>query len=128
EQNSAPYLSVSLSFLGIIRSEQGNFADSEESFTRANTYLNEITDTKARDYTEFAVTGYYARSLFLQGKVDRSMELYKQALSLGQKTNVQQKLALSQLHQGLGECFMALGEHKLAETELQAAIHLDRKA
>jgi tetratricopeptide (TPR) repeat protein len=64
----------------------------------------------------------------LAGNIDQAINLYTRSITLAEKANIQQKLALSQLHQGLGECLMAKGDFKAAKIELAAAITLDRQA
>src|SRR5205814_9916116 len=116
KQNNGAYLAISYTFIGIVRSEQKSFQMAEENFNKAFDALQSIADEKMRISAGFNVTGYYARSQMLAGNVTRAIELYKQTLDLGQKANVQDNLALGQVHQGLGECLMAQGSPNLAQS------------
>ncbi|MEW6737996.1 MAG: hypothetical protein AB1489_42355, partial [Acidobacteriota bacterium] len=127
-QNNNSYLVMSHIFSGITQAEQHHTAEAEIGFAKAFEALSKIADQKARDRMEYAVTGYYARAQMIAGNVDKATELYVRSLELAEKTNLQQKLALSQLHQGLGECLIAKGNIDRAKIELEMAIAFDKEA
>jgi tetratricopeptide (TPR) repeat protein len=128
EVGNNPAIAISYALLGLVQSEQHRFTEAETNFTETQQALQKIIDTKARAYLEFSATGYFARSKMLAGNIDQAINLYTRSITLAEKANIQQKLALSQLHQGLGECLMAKGDFKAAKIELAAAITLDRQA
>ncbi|MEW6737221.1 MAG: zf-HC2 domain-containing protein [Acidobacteriota bacterium] len=128
KQKNYSYLVMSYNLSGILQAEQKRFNEAEERFSKAYQALTKIVDENARFRMEFAVTGYYARTQMLAGNIDRSISLYEKAIDLGERTNVQEMLALSQLHQGLGESWMAKGDLHRAETEMEKAIALDHQA
>jgi tetratricopeptide (TPR) repeat protein len=128
EQHKEGYLALSWSFLGLMRSEQKRFAEAELDFIKAIQSANAISDQQARTYIQASVTGYYARAMAMADKLDQAQQLYSQAIELSEKANIQQKLQLAQLHQGLGECLMAKGNLQSAEQELAVAIAFDQEA
>jgi hypothetical protein len=129
EKNNDPRaIALSHAYSGIIRMEQHRIADADYAFGEAISAIERINDTKIRATYDFYVTGYYARSQMLAGNVSRAVDLYRRARELGQAANIQQKLFLSQIHQGLGECLMAQGDFKGAELELSIATNLDLQA
>jgi tetratricopeptide (TPR) repeat protein len=124
-----PYMyALSKSYAAIMQAEQNNFRTAEDLFTEAFNSFDKVTDTGLRSRIEFYVTGYYARSQMLAGNVERAVEFYSRALYLGGEAKIEEKLTLSQLHQGLGECLMARGDLKGAESQFAAAVALNSEA
>jgi tetratricopeptide (TPR) repeat protein len=128
EQKHYSYLAMTHAFLGIVRAEQARYQESDNNFAIAMQSLQQIEDKKSRLWFEFNVNGYYARSQMLASNVNKAIELYTRTLAIAEESNVQQKLALSQLHQGLGECLITRGDLKWAESELALATSLDKEA
>ncbi|MEW6733183.1 MAG: hypothetical protein AB1489_17785 [Acidobacteriota bacterium] len=127
-QNNLYLLSFSHMLYGLIQAEQKHPGAAESSFREAMYTAQQITDLQLRRPIEAAVVGYNARAQMLAGNSDKAIEMYTRALELTQQANIQQKLGLSQLHQGLGECFIAKGDYNRAETEMTLAVSLNREA
>jgi tetratricopeptide (TPR) repeat protein len=125
KQNSKSHLIMTRAYMGILQAEQRKFIESEHWFQESFKTIELISDANTRASIEFLVTGYYARSQMLAGNSKDAIDLYKKALDLGLKANIQEKLILSQMHQGLGECLMAQGDLIASKSELKLAVSLN---
>ena len=122
------YLILSHSFLGIIKAEQLQHSQAAKHFEIAGQVLATIHHPSTRQSVEFIFRGYQARSEMLAGQATEAMASYKTAISIGKDIHIENKMALSQLHQGLGECMDSQGLKREAEVELMAAVELDQQA
>jgi tetratricopeptide (TPR) repeat protein len=131
-QNNYSYSALAHAYLGLVRVEQKRFQEAENEFFQAHITSNKLTDIGAQTYARFLVTAYQARAMKLMGKLDYAIELYQTALSLAEKANIFKELILSlilsQLHQGLGECYMEKRNRDAAETEMVASLQLADEA
>ncbi len=64
----------------------------------------------------------------MAGNYGKGFKLYALALEQAQVANVQQSLALSQLHTGLAKCLQAQGNRKDSEAEIAIAQKLEQQA
>jgi tetratricopeptide (TPR) repeat protein len=109
-------------YLGVISTEKGNFIKAEEHFEKALTVTLGISDLQRREYFTAIANGYYARSQFLAGNSKKSRALYTLAIQQANRAGIKQKLALSQLNQGLADSYLVQGNKvQSAETAKLAA-------
>jgi tetratricopeptide (TPR) repeat protein len=127
-QQKFPHIAMANTYLGIIMAEQRKDNEAEQSFQKAFQSLYKIEDKTIRIQLEFMVTGYHARAQMLTGNSKQAVDLYTKALTLGEKGKIEEKIILSQMRQGLGECLAALGNYKGAESEFRAALSLRQSA
>jgi hypothetical protein len=125
QQQAKSFLGFSHTLLGLMRSEQGRFTESDEEFLKAFSIAAQINEEASRNYLNFSLNGYYARAQSLAGNTDKAIDLYNRTIALAEKMNIQQKLVLSQLHQGLGESLIVKGARGQAEAELVKAVELE---
>jgi tetratricopeptide (TPR) repeat protein len=121
QSNHSQGLARSKAILGIIKAELGEFSKAEKNLADAQQIVDQISDASAHNFIQFYVTGYYARVKMISGNADEAINLYQKTLELGLAANIKESLPLSQLHQGLAECYMAKGQPQLAKTQLQVA-------
>jgi tetratricopeptide (TPR) repeat protein len=126
--NQGKHLIKSYAFLGVVLTEEGNFSEAETYFEKAVGSLDKISSPYARKSEEAIVMGYFARSQMLAGRVDRAIEFYRYSLDLSKQLSIDQKLMLSQLHQGLGESLKRKGDMEQAQLELAMARKLENEA
>jgi tetratricopeptide (TPR) repeat protein len=129
KQDLKPQIAMAYTFLGLIQAEQGEWNNSENHFAQAFQALNKFPQNeKAYKFTDVLISGYYARTQLLAGNIAKSKEFYQRALHLADEIKIEQKLALSQLHQGLGECLIAEGNIAQAKQVLTIAVAFDKQA
>ncbi|MEW6737255.1 MAG: hypothetical protein AB1489_38575 [Acidobacteriota bacterium] len=128
DQANPAYLAMSYTLFGIIQAEQGKAYEADINLKAARQALAQIKDPISHISMNAMVTGYYARVQMLAGNSEAAIELYQNALLLAQQINIQQKLMLSQLHQGLGECLMAKSNYRESAQQLALAVALDQEA
>jgi tetratricopeptide (TPR) repeat protein len=115
-------------YLGIIATEKKKFAQAKEHFERALIATIGISDPQRRTYLTGSTNGYYARSQFLAGKSKKSIELYALAIQQANRAGIKQKLALSQLNQGLADSYLAQGDKIQAKEAEHLALRLADEA
>lgn len=124
-----PYtLAIANSYMGIMRAEQNDSEGAERFFQQALTTADSIPDKTAQAQAEFYVNGYFARAQMLSGDSMQAAVLYNRALELSKAANIQESMALSQIHQGLAESYLAQGDTKRAKAEMEMATALDTQA
>jgi tetratricopeptide (TPR) repeat protein len=115
-------------YLGLISTEQKQLTRAITFFEKALAVVPSITDAQLRVYTESTVKGFFARTQALSGNSREAVELYTAALESAQKAGVRQYLALSQLNQGLGESYQALGDQRKADKAFYSAELYEKEA
>jgi oligoendopeptidase F len=74
------------------------------------------------------VNGYYGRSQALAGNYQAAISFYQLATRKANLAGIQQHLALSQMRQGLAECYRAQGNQVMAEKEIAVANEEENEA
>jgi tetratricopeptide (TPR) repeat protein len=115
-------------YLGVIKTEQRQFAQADRWFDQALTIIGNVDSLQRQFYLEFVVNGYYARSKALAGKIIQATNLYHLAINRARQAGVKQYLTLSQLHHGLAQCLSAQGQIKESERETAKAELLEEEA
>jgi tetratricopeptide (TPR) repeat protein len=100
--------------LGLIDTENKRFTEARNSFDKALDKLRLITDKQQRSLLEAMVSGYYARMQAISGNTKQAIALYNAAIYQANMAGIQQRLALSQMYQGLAECYVTQGNKTLA--------------
>jgi hypothetical protein len=109
-------------YLGVIATENSNFARAKQYFEYALLTTNGTKDPQQRAYSAAIINGYYARSQALAGNSKKAITLYTLAIQQANRAGIKQKLALSQLNEGLAESYLAQGNKtQSAETAKLAA-------
>ncbi|MEW6736756.1 MAG: zf-HC2 domain-containing protein [Acidobacteriota bacterium] len=127
-EQTREYTIQNYNYLGIIYTEQKRFAQAYAFFNKALVTCNDIKDQNRQSYMRAISNGYYARTFALAGNYSQAADLYIKALALAEAANVRQNLALSQFHQGLGDCLKAQGKKAEADAELIIAQKLEKQA
>jgi tetratricopeptide (TPR) repeat protein len=126
--NNIPQLVNSYAFAGIIQAEQNKFESAFKFFDLADKSVKYMTDKKARLNLETNIYGYRARAQALAGNFENALNFYSQALNFAQESKLQEKLLLSQLYQGQGECLISLNRANEAEKVLLLSSKLEGEA
>jgi tetratricopeptide (TPR) repeat protein len=115
-------------YLGVISTEKSQLAKANIFFEKALSVVPNIADSQSQVYTEATIKGHFARTQALGGNAREAVELYTAALEAAQKAGVRQYLALSQLNQGLGESYQALGDQRKADKAFYSAELYEKEA
>lgn len=122
------YLVQGYWMLGLVKAQELDFNEADKLFNLAFENIPKLDDPNSELYMESIVTGYYARKQALAKNYQESVELYAKSIKLSEKSNSEQKAMLSQLHQGLAEGLVALGNHAKANEHLAIARYLKQES
>jgi tetratricopeptide (TPR) repeat protein len=122
------YVLQGFNYLGIINTERGQYQVAKKYFERALAEANNVPNSRQRAILQFTVQGYYARSQALAGNINKAVTLYVSSIQLAQQLDLRQRLALSQLNYGLGECLKIQGNGWKSEKALLRAKTLEEQA
>lgn len=128
QQNFPSHQTISYVIFGVIQTEQQNFTAAETSFAKAFEVQKNIKDKIPAARALLMATGYFARMKMQAGDYDQAIASYNKAIAIASESIVRDKLALSQLHQGLGESLLARGKREAAKESFTIAADLDRQA
>ncbi|MEW6736109.1 MAG: tetratricopeptide repeat protein [Acidobacteriota bacterium] len=128
KNKSLGHLAYGYGYLSVLAAESGLFIEANDFSNKTFFYVHKITDEKARNFHTVTITSFSARVQALTGNYIESEKLYKKALLLAEDIGYEQKIFLSQLYQGLGECYIALEDFEKAKQNLLKADSLDKQA
>jgi tetratricopeptide (TPR) repeat protein len=128
EQSNTGDIAFSYGHLARIFAEQGLIDKAEENFAIAFATFEKMADSKARARAEFTVRGHYAKFKYQQQDFQTATANYKLALTQAKQANIKQKLALSELYKGLGECLMEQHNKQQAIDATAMAVKLEEAA
>lgn len=114
-------LCLSHCFTGILLAEKGNFKKAEDHFTQVETFIILIKDPVSKMDLTSRVTGYRAKSLYLQGEYIEAVRLYKNTLEIMKKLKVENNLEISQLNEGIALALEQTGDARASEYKAIAA-------
>jgi tetratricopeptide (TPR) repeat protein len=115
-------------YLGVIQTESKKLPQAITYFDQALATLVSVNDNQRRTYLESTINGYYARTQAVAGNTVKATQLYNAAISQAIAAGVQQRLSLSQMRQGLAECYRVQGNFLAANKEVAIATELEKEA
>jgi tetratricopeptide (TPR) repeat protein len=115
-------------YLGVIFTENGNFTNAKRQFEQALLSTSGIDNAQRKAYFMASINGYYARSQFLAGDSKKAIVLYTLAIEQAERAGIKQKLALSQLNEGLAESYLAQGNKTQSVETAKLAVALATEA
>jgi tetratricopeptide (TPR) repeat protein len=115
-------------YLGVIATENGDFTQSKQHFEQALLTTSGIKEPQQRIYFAAVTNGYYARLQALMGNHKKAITLYTLAIEQANRAGIKQKLALSQLNQGLAEAYLAQGDKVQSAQTAKIATKLAKEA
>jgi tetratricopeptide (TPR) repeat protein len=122
------YVIQSLRFSGIIKTEKGDTDTASRFFEEALAITNNIKDANLQKYLKGGVIAHYARSQAVANANEEAIKLYQQAIALSSQLKDVSAIVLSQLHQGLGECYSRENNETLASASFEKAKGYEEQA
>lgn len=121
DQGLNHYATQGIIFQGVIKIELKDYKAAEALFKSALKLADKEQDSVYKAHIQGTSTGFIAKVRALSGDYHSARTYYEQALVYYQRFNVQQALALGELHRGLSDCLAALNQNERAEKELATA-------
>jgi hypothetical protein len=115
-------------YLGVLATENRYFRQAKQHFDYALLATSGIKTSQQQAYFGAVINGYYARSQALAGNNRKAIALYRLAIEQASRAGIKQKLALSQLNQGLAESYLAQGSKIQSEQTAKLAAMLAGEA
>ncbi|KAF0244036.1 MAG: hypothetical protein FD167_3695 [bacterium] len=115
EMNNPVFKSRSYTFLALTLSEQKNFNQADNFYSKAELEINNIKDETARLESLAWIFGYKAKLRLLESKYNEAIELYENKLSIMDKIHLVNNLEFSQSHEAIAIALSAIGQQEKAQ-------------
>lgn len=119
DNNSAFLVALTQSFLGTLASQKGDYRRAEDFFAQADKTISFINDSTSRADLNCRVTGYRAKSEFLQGHNEEAIKLYRKSIDIIRPFGIVKTPDMADLNTSLA---LALSNKNRAESSKYEAI------
>lgn len=110
-------LSTLKAYLAIVKAKQNKFTEADILLKESFDLVNKITDVNFQNTLNLFLNGYYAKFLMLSGESDRAIAFYKKALEYYSISQERSYLIEADIHEGLGQAYLAQGRRDKAKGE-----------